>query len=91
MEFWNELSQKSPSLSHLDSIGLGYQRSVLGAERGFQTVLQLDPKCVATMRGYAQFLVDVRLGFSRRGGGGGRLPALLPLHRAPHAVFTATS
>ena len=60
MEFWAELSQKNPSLSHLDSIGTEYEKCVKGAEHGFQTVLQLDRKSVATMRGYAQFLMDVR-------------------------------
>ena len=59
MEFWAELSQGNPSLSHLDSIGTEYEKCVKGAEHGFQTVLQLDRNSVATMRGYAQFLMDV--------------------------------
>jgi hypothetical protein len=62
MEFWAELSQGNPSLSHLDSIGTEYEKCVKGAEHGFQTVLQLDRNSVATMRGYAQFLMDVSAG-----------------------------
>ena len=42
MEFWTELSQDHPSLSVLDKAGTEYERCVKGAERGFQTVLQLD-------------------------------------------------
>lgn len=59
MEFWTELSQDHPSLSVLDKAGTEYERCVKGAERGFQTVLQLDPASVSAMRGYAQFLIEV--------------------------------
>jgi hypothetical protein len=59
MEFWQELCQKSPSLTHLDTVGVEYERCVQGAERGFNTVLQLDPRSVGNLRGYAQFLIEV--------------------------------
>ena len=59
MEFWTELSQDHPSLSVLDKAGTEYERCVKGADRGFQTVLQLDPTSVSAMRGYAQFLIEV--------------------------------
>jgi hypothetical protein len=60
MEFWRELTQDQPSLSTLDKSGTEYERCVKGAERGFQTVLKMDPKNVPAMRGYAQFLIEVR-------------------------------
>lgn len=60
MEFWQELCQGYPSLSRLDSIGIDYEKSVKRAERGFVTVLQLDPRSVPVMRKYAQFLLEVR-------------------------------
>jgi hypothetical protein len=60
MEFWQELCQPYPSLSHLDSIGIEYEHSIRRADRGFVTVLQLDPTCVPVMRKYAQFLIEVR-------------------------------
>ena len=59
MEFWTELSQDHPSLSVLDKAGTEYERCVKVADRGFQTVLQLDPTSVSAMRGYAQFLIEV--------------------------------
>jgi hypothetical protein len=60
MDFWEELAQRAPSLSRLDSAGVEYEKCVRGADKGFLTVLQLDPKNVAAMRDYAKFLTDVR-------------------------------
>jgi hypothetical protein len=60
MEFWHELTSTSPSLSFLDAVGTEYEHSVEGAERAFLTVLKLEPSSVPAMRGYAQFLIEVR-------------------------------
>ena len=59
MEFWEELSQRAPSLSHLDSTGVEYEKSVRGADKAFVAMLQLEPKNASAMRAYAAFLVDV--------------------------------
>ncbi len=59
MEFWQELTHSKPSLSVLDSLGLEYERSVMGAEESFVTMLQLSAKSVASLRSYAQFLLEV--------------------------------
>ena len=69
MEFWQELTQDSPSLSFLDSVGMEYEHCVKGAERGFQTMLQLNSKSVPTLRSYAAFLIEVgaHVGWGRRG------------------------
>lgn len=60
MEFWRELTSTAPSLSMLDAVGTDYERSVESAEHAFLTVLKLEPNSVAAMRGYAQFLIEVR-------------------------------
>ena len=60
MEFWHELTSTSPSLSFLDAVGTEYEQSVEGAEHAFLTVLKLEPSSVPAMRGYAQFLIEVR-------------------------------
>ena len=60
MEFWREVSQKSPSLSHLDTIGTEYETCVRNAEMSFQAMLQMNPTSVPILRSYAQFLLEVR-------------------------------
>ena len=60
MEFWREVSQKSPSLSNLDNIGTVYETCVRNAESSFQAMLQMNPTSVPILRSYAQFLLEVR-------------------------------
>ncbi len=59
MEFWKEVSHRSPSLSNLDKIGTAYERCVHNAETSFQSMLQLNPTSVPILRSYAQFLLEV--------------------------------
>ncbi len=60
MDFWKEVSQKSPSLSTLDTIGTAYEKCVRIAESSYQSMLQMNPTSVPVLRSYAQFLLEVR-------------------------------
>ena len=61
MDFWRELCEAAPSLTFLDSVGAEYERCTRGAENGYLTVLRMDRNSIGVLRGYARFLIEVRL------------------------------
>ncbi len=60
VEFWKELSQDSPSLARLETLGDAIAQSIQTADTGFSDILHISPHSISTYRSYAKFLLEVR-------------------------------